>query len=285
MTQDEKKKQDNLKNIEQLQVELLSNPKSVRFSQLADLYLNENMITEAFELLTKSLKYHPTSISGHLLMGKALQLQKKYSESVPYFNFVTEKAPTNWMSFLLRAESLLKMNSAKQALKDFKTVLLHNPNHSLSRKAVAKLEVLTADDYDDGVFEMKQLKDLPPIVSEQVTQHDGPMRAMSSKTDILAPVPTTLNRVLSLIDAFIVRHDYDKAIRLLKEARAEYGEHQEINHRQLKLSQYENAQKIRPKVDPHVSISRQHLIAEKKLKALELLLRRIREYHSRPLES
>ena len=89
-----------------------------------------------------------------------------------------------------------------------------------------------------------------------------------------------MQRVLSLVDAFTVRHEYQKSIALLHECTTEFGTHPEIETRLLRLSQYENAEKIRPKVEEKKSHSRKALIADKKIKTLELLLRRIQKLNT-----
>lgn len=287
MTHDEKSdpkksdlsQQDIYHQIEQLQIDLEANPKSLSFAQLADLYIAENMIDAAEALLERSLKYHPHSVSGHLLYAKVLSGRSNFTDALTHLNFAIQKAPTNWSSYLLRAEVHLKLHQSKLALQDYKILLLHNPTHPLARRAVAKLEVLTADEYESDFFQMKSLRDLPQAQPKTVLD-ENQKNAVS-----LTKVPLRLDRVLSLIDAFTVRHEYEKALKLLRECRTEFGDHPEISDRLLRLSQFESAEKIRPKTEPHLSLSRTSMITEKKLKSLELLLRNIRQMKIRPLES
>ncbi len=256
-----------LKQIESLQIELLSNPKSLSFARLADLYLAQNMNSEAEELLLRSLKYHPHSVSGHMLLGRIYQLKGDDEKTLQHLNFCINKAPTNWSCYLLRAQVYLKTKKNKLALADFKQVMLHNPNHMGVRKSIARLEVLTADEYDEDLFEIKSLKEIkkPALPLEP------------DKSTSISTSSSRMERVLSLVDAFTVRQEYVKALKLIKECKSEFGEHAEIKTRLLKLSQFENAEKLRPKVAGHTSLSKQSLIIEKKQKALELLLRRIEE--------
>ena len=147
--------------IEELQIELQNNPRSLNFVRLADMYLAENMVDAAFQLLERSLKYHPNSISGHLLIGKIFVLRSDFDKALEHLNFCVQKAPTNWQALLTRAELHLKTQKPKPALADFKSVLLHNPQNPIARKMVAKLEVISADDYESDVFEIKTIQDLP----------------------------------------------------------------------------------------------------------------------------
>lgn len=260
-----------IQKMEELQLDLQNNPKSLSFVQLADLYLAEKMVDEAFSLLERSLKYNPNSISGLILMGRVFKTRDDYQKAIDYFTQASDRAPTNWHCFLLRAETYLKMQKPKNALNDFKKVLLFNPTHPLARKAIGKLEVLTADDYEDDVFEIQSVQE----IAEKSIQS-----SLSTVDHSWAVSNQKMERVLSLIDAFTVRHDYQKSIQLLHECTAEFGPHPEIESRLLRLSQYESAEKIRPKVEEKKSHSRRALIADKKLKTLELLLRRIQKLKS-----
>lgn len=260
---------DVLKKIESLQIELQSNPKSLSFAQLADLYLAQNMTSDAEELLLRSLKYHPQSVSGHMLLGRVFQLKNDDVGALEQFSFCIKKAPTNWNCYFLRAQVFLKLQKNKQALSDFKQVMLHNPHHVGVRKSVARLEILTAEEYENDLFEIKNLNEIGPSA-----ENDFPKARTGQKSS--APSPQ-LERVLSLVDAFNVRQEYNKAIKLLKECQNEFGDHAEIQNRLLKLSQFESVEKLRPKEAGHVSQAKRSLIVEKKQKALELLLRRIQE--------
>ncbi len=266
---DEPNNSQNLLKMEHLQIELQNNPKSLSFVQLADLYIAENMIDEAQSLIEKSLKYNPHSISGLLLLGRVFKERSDYQNALVYFDQALNKAPTNWHGLLLRADTHMKMQKPKLALADFKRVLLHNPTHPLARKAIAKLEVLTADEYEDDVFEIQSVKDVADKTQavEQPPLKDSTWAISNQK----------LERILSLVDAFTIRQDYQKSIQLLRECTSEFGEHPEIQSRFLRLSQYESAERIRPIVENKKSISRQALINNKKLKTLELLLRRIQK--------
>ena len=62
---------------------------------------------------------------------------------------------------------------------------------------------------------------------------------------------------------------------LLKDCKKEYGDHGEIQIRWMRLSPFESAENIRPKNISEKSALRERAIREKKLNALELMLRRI----------
>ncbi len=247
--------------IESLQIDLLTNPRSLSFSQLADLYIAENMIDEADTLLQRSLSFHPHSLSGNMLRGRLLQLKNKWTESAEAFSFCIARAPDNWMCLLLRAQSYLKMNQSQKAMVDFENVVTLNPQHLIANKALAKL---------------KSQSQNTSFVAENTSPTEDILQ-----TPLRQKMPAQLERVLSLVDALSSRQNYQKSLQLLKECQAEFGAHEEIKIRFIKLSQHENAEKIRPKIPEYQSISRRHLISQKQINTLEILLRRIASLNNR----
>ncbi|AZZ36422.1 hypothetical protein CIK05_06330 [Bdellovibrio sp. qaytius] len=272
MTQDGMPKKGNSENlstkkIESLQAELENNPRSLAFPQLADLYLEKEMTDEAYDVLQKGLHFHPNSVSGMLILTRILKTRNHFPEAEALLGKSIRLAPQNWQAYLMRADLYVRMGKHKLALADFKKVLMFNATHPVARKAVAKLEMLTSDeDIDaDSDFSAHSLNKVAKMPEPEKPLETAPFGQTSPK----------LERILSLIDAFSMRQDYAKALKLLYECKNEFGAHSEIESRLLKLSQYETAEKIRPKVEGKISESKKALIIEKKQKALELLLRRI----------
>lgn len=274
MTQDGMPKKSNnnetlsTRKIESLQVELEQNPRSLSFPQLADLYLEKEMVDEAYEILQKGLHFHPNSVSGILILTRILKTRNHFSEAEELLGKAVRLAPQNWQAYLMRADLYVRMGKHKLALADFKKVLMFNQTHPVARKAVAKLEMLTADDDIDAD------KNFSAQTLNQMAETPAPS-APEPSTAPFGQISPKLERILSLIDAFSMRQDYAKALKLLHECKSEFGTHSEIESRLLKLSQYETAEKIRPRTEAKISEAKKALIVEKKQKALDFLLRRI----------
>lgn len=249
----------------ELQKELQQNPRSAQFARLAELYISREMPDEALRLVQQSLKFHPRSTSGLLLLGRLLRTKKQLQEAITPLKNVTQLAPENWRAWLELAETELELKNGKPALAAFKRVLLLNPQHPLARRAVARLELLTADEYEDDLFEMKKLpeKGLPESTANTAEPSQWP------RPD------EALVRSISFIDALIVRQDIQKALELLNQCSAQYGPNPEIDSRRLKLSVFEKADYIQPKSVAEASKSKQKIVNEKKIAALQMLLRRI----------
>ena len=59
------------KLIQYLEMRLQSNPKSLLFARLADLYLKQGRVDEAIDLCRDGVKHHPSYITGNFILGKA----------------------------------------------------------------------------------------------------------------------------------------------------------------------------------------------------------------------
>ena len=250
--------------IQQLQIELQENPRSPQFTKLAELYLERDMVDSALSLVKQSLKFHPRSTSGLILLGRIHKLKKQHFEALAPLIEATKLAYDNWRAWLELAETYVELKNGKQALNAFKRVLLFNPTHPTARRAVAKLELLTADEYEDDLFQMQKLPETK-LETKPVTETKNQWQAPDQE----------MQRMMSFIDALIVRHDLEKASNLLNECTVKYGSHPEIESRRLKLSIFENPEYLKPKHLAASSLARQELVREKKIAALKLLLRRI----------
>jgi cytochrome c-type biogenesis protein CcmH/NrfG len=250
--------------IEKLQLELAQNPKSSEFVRLAELYLSQEMLPEAEHLVSQSLKFHPRSVSGLILLGRIFKIKNNYAEALAPLIEATRLAGENWRAWAELGESYLELKKGKRALEAFKKVLFLNPTHAQARRAVNKLEVLTADEYEEDLFQMQTL----PETKLHTLDSNNPENRWGE-------TPAGLIRILSYIDALIIRNDQQKAIDLLNDCTKRFGSHPEIDARRLRLSAYESSELIQPKLAQNSSRIRGRAQIEKKIRALKELLHRI----------
>lgn len=261
--------------VEKYQLILQKDPNSQVFAPLADAYREMGLLKEAYRTAVDGVRRHPQFVGGLVVFARIHRDIGEYGKALDALKKATALAPENILAHQLTAEIHLASKNPKEALKAFKMVLFLNPQSQSAQKAVSKLESLTADEYDDEVFAMTKL----PDVKLENTQESG------DDDDILVPVPAmpmnstkALDRMLSLIDAFIVRNDLEKAQTLLKDTEMEYGKHPEITRRlqslQVRYADNDEALPLKP-LQP-----REKLIQQKKLETLEMLLRRIEEYRA-----
>ena len=262
--------------IEKYQQILARDPQSQVFAPLAEAYREMGMLQEAEKVARSGVQRHPNFVGGLVTLAKIFKDQQKYHEGLSLAKRSAELAPQNLLAHQISGELHLALRQPKEALRAFKMVLFLNPNSSSAKKAVNKLESLTADEYDDEVFAMTKLTD---IKSETVI---ASMPQMARESLPAAPAPEknkALERMLSLIDAFIVRNEIEKAHLLLRDTQSEFGDHTEIDRRlkslQIKPHHESEVENLSPMA------SREQLVLQRKLETLEMLLRNIESYRAR----
>lgn len=268
--------QDN-NSIETLQAELFENPRSLNFTLLAEKYLEKELFSETEALVRTSLKFHPTSVSGYILLSRSLSAQSKQMEAIDSLKMAIKLAPDNIKALSSLAEVYVETKNGKSALKCYKQILFHYPHHPIARRAVARLEVLSADEYEDDLFEMQ------PIQNSSLKDIDSNLAPSESKE--WAPVTPALERILAFIDALTVRLEIQKALEMLSDCTKKYGNHPEIETRRLKLSEYEKPSVIFSKQKIESSTARSDMIRQKKLDILNELLRRIEDQKQQQLST
>lgn len=266
--------------IEKYQNILAKDPTSQVFAPLAEAYREMGMMKEALQVVTAGVQRHPQFVGGLVTYAKILRDAGQISRAIEALKKATGLASENILAHQLLAELQLANKNPKEALKAFKMVLFLNPNSQSAQKAVQKLESLTADEYDDEVFSMAKLPqvnlDAPPIEQTATGVKTG------AATEVFKPQPMPRNkafeRMLSLIDAFIVRNDLEKAHALLKDTRVEFGDHPEIERRmktlQVRYNEPDEAVPLKP------LLPREEMVRQRKIETLQMMLRKIEDYRS-----
>lgn len=263
--------------IEKYQLILEKDPNSQVFAPLAEAYREMGMLQEAQKTIINGLQRHPQFVSGLVTYGKIMRDSGEFRKALDALNKAVVLAPENILAQQILGEIHLANKNPKEALKAFKMVLFLNPNSKSAQKSVQKLESITADEYDDEVFAMTKL----PEVNLSSAPSSAALSPRERAQELITPTAPTspskaMERMLSLIDAFIVRNDLEKAHALLKDTRIEFGDHPEIQRRmktlQVRYDDSDEATPLRP-LQP-----REQVIRERKLEVLQMMLRKIEDY-------
>lgn len=255
--------------IEKYQLILSKDPSSRVFAPLAEAYREMGLLKEAATTVTLGVQRHPQFVSGLVTHARIMREVGELEKALQSALKASQLAPENILAHQLLAEIYLSQKRAKEALKAFKMVLFLNPQSQSAQKGVKKLESLTADEYDDELFEMSKLPEV---------KLDAEIKASLENSFVHTPNPAqkALERMLSLIDAFIVRNDLEKAHALLRDTELEFGAHPEIERRlktlQVRYNDTDEALPLKPMKN------RAELVKEKKLAILNSMLRSIEEY-------
>ncbi len=217
--------------IERYQLLLQKDPKSKLFAPLAEAYRKKGWLDEAEQLCQKGTGLHPHFPSGRVVYAKVLMDRGNKAAALDQLKAAVDISPENILAQRLLAQLHMELRRPKEALQAFKMVLFLNPQDEVALKHVRKLESLTADEFDDELFEMKPL-------SKAVR----PMNFHEEETTTFHQTSRGIDRALSLIDAFVVRSDFDRAFKFMEESENQYGQHPELTKRRLFLSRRNQAQ-------------------------------------------
>lgn len=260
---------------------LAKDPKSKVFAALAESYRKQGELQKALDIAKKGVAYHPQFVSGHVALGQTLLDLSEFEQAEQHFKQATQISPENILAHLGLARSSLNLRQAKEALASYKIVLLLSPDHKEAKNSVAKLESLTADEFEDELFSITPLSDqiLNPYPVEPYSDDlHSELRKLTHEDK------KTLKRKLSLLDAFIARTDFDRAQRVTNELKARFPgqkdirKRQEIINSQLQDSFDDDGEQATP-LQP---IERSLSTLEKKQWALEQILNRLDEWKNQP---
>jgi tetratricopeptide (TPR) repeat protein len=261
--------------IEKYQNILQKDPNSQVFAPLAEAYREMGMLKEAEQVIKVGVKRHPNFAAGFVVYARITRDLEQFEDCLKLAQKAAELAPENIMAHQMQAEIFLQTKHPKQALRAFKMVLFLNPQSEKARRAVSKLESLTADEYDDEVFEMGKLA--PIKIQDPVIDPSAKVKTQGP------PVPPRgLERMLSLIDAFIVRNDLNKAKLLLNDTQTEFGDHPELIQRMKLLHSRSGSMMNAPSGADEVAtslkplVSRERTLQQRKLAVLETILRNVK---------
>ncbi|MCB0384353.1 MAG: tetratricopeptide repeat protein [Bdellovibrionales bacterium] len=239
--------------IERYQLLYEQNPKSKIFAPLAEAYRKMGLTKEALEIAESGVSIHPSFAGGHVALGKVLLDLQRLPEATQALQKAADLAPENIMAQSTLADLLLKQKDPKGALKAYKMLLFLQPENQRAQKAVRKLESLTADEYEPDIFAMQPLR-------ETVRQWDGigeetrislnPNPVAEEGDKLNAQQSKSLERLISLADAFLVRNDVDRAQEAMEEAERQFGQHPEIIKRFRLLNQRHLAADPEPAAAP-----------------------------------
>ncbi len=259
------------KIIEEYRKILQKDVNSKAFAPLAEALRESGEFSQAEVVAANGIRRHPQYVGGYVSLGRVLMDQARFQEALPILRRASELDPENLLALQLLGTLHLQTNQPKEALKAFKRVLFLNPQSERARTAVQKLESLSADEYEEDIFQYQRLK--PQADSNDDSEITAPVATSPSVT--LPITKSEIDRKLSLVDALIVRNDLDKARRTLLELSAKNPGNTEIAKR-FELLDESAPEEVATPLKPLKS--REMLVVERKRKILENLLQRIKAH-------
>lgn len=258
--------------VEKYQQLYAQDPNSQVFAPLAEAYRKMGLLNEALEVAREGVKRHPNFAGGRVALARVFYSLEKWEDAAAEFKKVIDLSPENILAHSLLAECYLRLKRPKDALKSYKMLLFLSPENEKAQKAIQKLESLTADEYEDDVFAMKPLK-IAVKEWDEIHLEETPDPKSEDQKKL-----RTLERMISLADAYIVRGDTDRAVEALNEAERMFGPLPEIVKR-LKLLHQKNLENIAfPRTSEELApvANRKAQQVEQQIEMLKGLLRKIK---------
>lgn len=250
--------------IEKYQILLQKDPKSQVFAPLTEAYRKMGLLEEAFRIAVRGVQFNPNFGGGRIALAKVFIDRGNTAAAIDELEKAVELSQDNILAHSLLAESYLKTKRPKEALRAYKMVLFLAPTNEKAAHAVKKLEALTADEYEQDLFEMKPLPQVDQLRMEPLK----PIRSEPEKQGSISD----LERSLSLADAFIIRNDVEKALQVLQDAENNFGSHPELLKR-LRLVSQRTLEREESATSPPPSRHKQ--VLERKITFLRDLLVRV----------
>lgn len=258
------------KAIEEYQKILQRDPNSKVFAPLAEALRESGDMTQAETVAANGIRRHPSYVGGYVALGRVLLDQGRFREALPILQKATDLDAENLLALHLLGTLHLQISQPKDALKAFKRILFLNPQSEKARNAVQKLESLSADEYEEDIFQYQSLKNQPAKSASRESA------APAVKAQPVQPLSTNeIERKLSLVDALIVRNQLDKARAALMELHSKLPGHPEIAKRFDLLDETAPEEEATPL---HPLSSRENTVFQRKKRLLENLLQRVKDH-------
>lgn len=244
--------------VEKYQLMLQSDPRAKVFAPLAEAYRRMGLFEEGLQLCLKGVEYHPDFASGRVALGRLYLDKGNIDLAAEQFQRAVDLSPENLLAQSLLGECHLKLRRPKEALAAFKMLLFLNPNDDRAQATVRKLESLTADEYEEDVFAMTKLNQAAEKVQSLEVEAAEPLHPLKTPAHEERQ-RRDLERYVSLVDAFFVRNDFERARQALEDAEKVHGSHPEISKRLKLLNQRFEDDTDMPTVLPPKSRGEQNL--------------------------
>lgn len=225
--------QEQLEFIEKYQLLYEQNPNSKVFAPLSEAYRRAGLLPEALDVCLSGVKQHPKFAGGQLAIARVYLDMKEANKALEHLEAAVANSPENILAISLLADTQLRTRRPKEALNTYKMLLFLSPNNEKAQKAVRKLESLSADDYDDELFQMKPVQEAV-AAWEKLDFEDFEDEDIDTETR--GKSSYFLERFISLIDAYLSRNNIEKAEETLDEAEQQFGQIPELIKRRKLLS-------------------------------------------------
>ena len=114
--------------------QLVLDPKSKVFAQLADVYRKIGMVDEAIETCKRGIEHNPGFATGHLVLGRCYLAKKMYALAMEEFQLVVKNDPQNLAGYKMLATTCEEQGQNDEAVKYYRMILDLEPEPEIQEK-------------------------------------------------------------------------------------------------------------------------------------------------------
>lgn len=126
--------------IDKLTQQLVLDPKSKVFAQLADGYRKAGMLDEAIETCKRGLEHNPEFATGHLVLGKCYLAKKMSALAIEEFQAAARIDPQNLAAYRQLAQAYEEQGQKDEAVRYYQRILDLEPGESEIEKKIEQLK-------------------------------------------------------------------------------------------------------------------------------------------------
>ena len=185
--------------VEKYQTLYNKNPKSKTFALLSEGYLQLGLLKESLQIAQDGVRQHPKFPGGHIVLSRILMQYDKIERALQHLKIAIELSPQNLLAHRLMAEAYLDINQPTKAIRALKRILLFNPEHKKTQRAVKKLENLINEaSYRGHNTHSSQFGELNTSTINKTPTTPVEVKKQTHKRDITEPL-IKLNTLLKRI--------------------------------------------------------------------------------------
>jgi tetratricopeptide (TPR) repeat protein len=188
----------------------------------ARLFLVQNKVDQAIELLNKAIWTKNDSDNAYLLLGQAYAAKKDRKQADKSFKQALEINPANLGAFIPVFGTYLQANQKENARQFLEKALARNPNQVLLLTNKADLDILEKK-WDDAQETVQRIalfsknKAVPLYLQANILQGKGQYsEAIALYEKLLEEFPDHLNSMVNLARSFEALKAHDKAVAYLE---------------------------------------------------------------------
>jgi tetratricopeptide (TPR) repeat protein len=120
--------------IDKLTQQLVLDPTSKVFAQLADAYRKIGMVDEGIDTCKRGVEHNPEFANGHLVLGRCYLAKKMHALAVEEFQVVVRIDPQNLAGYKMLATSYEEQGLKDEAIRYYQRILDLEPEPEIEHK-------------------------------------------------------------------------------------------------------------------------------------------------------